>query len=287
MSTLELAQVSDQALPNSDIKVAFFDIDGTLLGLDGGYTQSVSAEISRVKKLGVQTAVASGRPNFAAQFVVDELELDAAGCFCTGAHIYLPREDRTVVLKGVSDYLTKELVEALRKTDIYYEIYTENNFYVERESRAEIRRTHAQHMRQDPEFENFDSLIGRNPIVKLLVAVDRKHDHEHLFALEKAFPACSFAYAKIAAHPDWLFASIIDQSACKHQAFDFLLDHYGVDASNVISFGDAQSDMVFLERAGLGVAMGQASDEVKTVADFVTLPVWEDGVAYALSRLVN
>lgn len=288
MRARELASLSDQELPNRDIKVAFFDIDGTLLGLEGRYSADTRDEIARIKSLGVSTAVASGRPNFAAQFIIDELMLDDAGCFSTGAHIFLPKENRTIRFNEISKHLCRQLIVALRETDIYYEIYTEQNFFVENDNRQEIRCIHAEHMRQAPVFENFDSVLGRGEsIVKLLIAVDCAQDHAQLFALEQAFSNCDFAYAKIAAYPEWLFASIIDRGACKHQAFDFLLEYYGVKAENVISFGDAHSDMVFLERAGIGVAMGQANDEVKAVADYVTLPVWEDGVPYALSRLVK
>ncbi len=285
--TQELYNLEDRQLKKQDIKVAFFDIDGTLLGLDGQYSEASKQQILRLKESGVKVAVASGRPNFAAQFVVDELSINDPGVFCTGAHVYCPTTRNTLVMQGVSASLSQCLTEALRKNDIYYELYTAEDYFIESNRCEEIGQTHASHMRQAPQYRNFDGLIGVEPVVKFLIAVDNVDEHEKLFDLERSFPECQFAYAKIAAHPDWLFASVIDKDACKHQAFDYLLDYYKVSAANVMSFGDAQSDKVFLERAGTGVAMGQATDDVKSMANYVTHPVWDDGVAYAISRLIK
>ncbi len=285
--TKELQSLDDHQIDPLDIKVAFFDIDGTLLGLDGQYSDASKQQILRLKDLGIKVAVASGRPSFAAQFVIDELAISDPGVFCTGAHVYCPTTQSTLVMQGVSEVLGRRLTEVLRNSDIYYELYTADEYFIESNIYEAIARTHASHMRQSPQKRSFDELVGVSPVVKFLVAVDRESEHEKLFTLERAFPECRFAYAKIAAHPDWLFASVIDKDACKHQAFDFLLDYYDVSAENVMSFGDAQSDKVFLERAGTGVAMGQATDDVKSVANYITHPVWDDGVAYAISRLIK
>ncbi len=285
--TEELHDLDDHQLQTQDIKVAFFDIDGTLLGLDGQYSEASKHQIQRLKAHGIKVAVASGRPNFAAQFIIDELSISDPGVFCTGAHVYCPTTQDTLVMQGVSPALSRRLTDVLRNSDIYYELYTANDYFIESDIGEEIGRTHATHMRQTPQRRSFDELIGVGPVVKFLVAVNHEREHEKLYALERSFPECQFAYARIAAHPDWLFASVIDNDACKHQAFDFLLDYYGVSAENVISFGDAQSDKVFLERAGTGVAMGQAVDDVKLVANYITRPVWDDGVAYAISRLIK
>lgn len=59
----------------------------------------------------------------------------------------------------------------------------------------------------------------------------------------------------------------------------------GIDPSEVMAFGDAQNDKTMIEWAGCGVAMGNAVDEVKASADYVTLSCDEDGIAAALEHL--
>ena len=59
-----------------------------------------------------------------------------------------------------------------------------------------------------------------------------------------------------------------------------------IDLSKTIAFGDQELDIEMLQTAGLGVAMGNAPDKVKRVADVVTASNEEDGVAIALEKYV-
>ena len=61
-------------------------------------------------------------------------------------------------------------------------------------------------------------------------------------------------------------------------------DQLGVDAADVLAIGDGRNDIEMLEWAGRGVAMGQAPDEVKAIADDVTSSVYDDGCAAEISR---
>src|SRR5690606_3526903 len=60
----------------------------------------------------------------------------------------------------------------------------------------------------------------------------------------------------------------------------------GIDAAAIMACGDGSNDLEMLQFAGLGVAMGNASDRVKAAADFVTATNDEDGVALAIERFV-
>ncbi|MDZ7924681.1 MAG: HAD family hydrolase [Marinagarivorans sp.] len=283
--SVSLEDYQQQGLQQADIKVAFFDIDGTLLGLDGNYTERLQKSILRVQSLGVKTAIASGRPYFATRFLWEGLGLTDAGVFCTGAQIYEPKLNITHQAIYLPESKVKQLLEVLRGSGIYYELYTDEGFYVEDNNTPELLALHASHLRATPHFKRFDGLTGG--AIKLLLGANIAQDAEILKRIERQFPDVIFAYACLPAYPEWQFASVIDGAACKQKAFDFLLGFYGVSASNVISFGDAQSDKTFLSLAGVGVAMGNASDEVKAIANIQTLPVWQDGVAHVLDALIK
>ena len=53
-----------------------------------------------------------------------------------------------------------------------------------------------------------------------------------------------------------------------------------------MAFGDGENDISMIEKAGMGVAMGNAGDFLKEKADYVTLSNEESGVAYAINRFV-
>lgn len=283
----ELSQMADADLPSTSIKMVYFDIDGTLLNQQGEYPSQLKAAIARIQALGVKTAVASGRPQFAAQWIIDDLGLDAPGVFCTGAHIYHPAQAVHLRQHFLPEPTLVELLAAMRRLDVYYELYTAERFYIERDTAAYIRATHAQHLRVAPSVQHFDDIIGVQPVIKLLIGANQPAEIAAVYELERMFSdRCVFAYAKLPAYPEWLFASIIDIQADKKAAFEYLLQQQGLTAAQVMSFGDAQSDKQFLQLAGVGVAMGNAAPDVKAVASFTTKAVWEDGIAYALARLI-
>lgn len=272
---------------DAPIKLAFFDVDGTLLCRKGHYSVALKKQLARLHKRGVKTAVASGRPQFAAQFLFDELKICDVGVFCSGGYLFEPRKNRLHLPAPIAPADAQALVEYLRQGQIYYELYGADHYFYEADTAAEIRLTHAAHLRSTPVRADLAQLAASEPVFKFIVGVDGNSHGEALAALERAFPQLHFAYASLPAYPHWLFASVIAIAACKHRAFDWLLNHYQVAPENVASFGDSQSDEIFLQRAGVGVAMGNAPDRVKQVARFVTKNAWDDGVAYALARLVQ
>ncbi len=72
---------------------------------------------------------------------------------------------------------------------------------------------------------------------------------------------------------------IVPPGAGKHQGLAWLAQYLGIEQRNVVAFGDGQNDLSMLAWAGLGVAMGQAPENVRNVADEVTDHVDADGVA--------
>ncbi len=65
-----------------------------------------------------------------------------------------------------------------------------------------------------------------------------------------------------------------------------LAEHLGLDASQVIAVGDAGNDRHMIEYAGLGVAMGNATDEIKALAQHTTARNDEDGVARVIEQFI-
>ena len=82
-----------------------------------------------------------------------------------------------------------------------------------------------------------------------------------------------------------VFADVVPLSSSKSDGIDLLCERYGIDKSQTMAIGDGGNDIDMLRYAAVGVAMGQASDEVKAAADYVTSNVDDDGVARALIHL--
>ena len=71
----------------------------------------------------------------------------------------------------------------------------------------------------------------------------------------------------------------------KQKGLDEIIRHFGIRLEDTIAFGDGGNDIPILRHAGIGVAMGNASDRVKEAADYVTTSVDDDGIANALRYL--
>ena len=74
------------------------------------------------------------------------------------------------------------------------------------------------------------------------------------------------------------------QGVDKSKTIESVLNHYGYTWENAAVFGDAGNDTTMLGKAGLGVAMGNAEDFVKSYADYVTATVTDDGIYKALKH---
>lgn len=291
-----------EKIKNIKPKLIFFDVDGTLLNAAGQYSSTLKSQLQRLKKTGCRFAIASGRPAIAAQFLFDELDLSAAGCFCSGAEIYNPKEKKYLYSHALNKQVLNELHKKIKAHNIYYEWYSATSYGSElcgvdtcsddankidtakdRETR-EISLTHSQHLRIKPQNESLRTMIeNEKPITKLLLGVNKKISPTLLQDLVKDFPECEFAFAGFLPKPDWLFVSVISKKANKHKAFDYLLAHHNVRQSEVVAFGDSHSDEVFIELAGLGVAMGNATDKLKALADVVTESSNNNGVEKVLA----
>ena len=85
-------------------------------------------------------------------------------------------------------------------------------------------------------------------------------------------------------YPD--FADITATKANKGNGLLDIISHEGISIDETMAFGDGGNDLSIIEKAGLGVAMGNANQALKEVADYVTSSVDEDGVYNAMKKFV-
>lgn len=80
------------------------------------------------------------------------------------------------------------------------------------------------------------------------------------------------------------FVDITAKGNTKQNGIDHFIKHFGFKLEETMAFGDGGNDIGMLRHAGIGVAMGNAKDDVKAAADYVTASVDEDGIAKALKH---
>lgn len=258
-------------MSSKKMKAAFFDIDGTLCGTDrNGILAETRKELIQLKRQGVKLILATGRQWWAmpqTDIAFDGF-MTANGSFCmTGdgdiiEEVFLPSEEvRALIDESLKENFICYLSTGKRKPF---------SLFVQDESL----------FRDHPDFHvspvtEIDSLLNEG--VLQAIVYQKLEDVEAV--LEKAMPSC---YAC-----NWTsrFFDINKKGVSKLSGMKRFLEHYQIDVSETIAFGDGNNDIPMLQYAGIGVAMGNASTIVKDCADYVTDTADNDGIAKALRTL--
>ncbi len=263
-------------------KLLFLDLDGTLLNSRYEVSSADREELKRVQKHGILTAFATGRPYFSVAELESELQISAPGLFFSGSLVY----DRSSALPLLEipipkTDLIKFLAEA-RAREIYTELYTSSNYFVDADHQYGL--VHANYLGKPPTPIDLDSLLDQKILKITLMGTStaRKTFDE----LSQKFPKLNFGYGYGAAHPEILFANITSIDATREKAFNLILKQLSIDPGEVISIGDGEQDITFIKLSGIGVAMGNAPDQVKNAANLVTETVENSGVAKVLREII-
>ena len=84
-----------------------------------------------------------------------------------------------------------------------------------------------------------------------------------------------------------LYYDIVNADVSKGKAAEMLCEHFKIDIKKAMAIGDSTNDYDMLEKVGYKVAVSNASDDVKQIADIVTLSNKQNGVATILNELYN
>lgn len=128
----------------------------------------------------------------------------------------------------------------------------------------------------------YGTRTGRDDVNKISFVLEPRVDLDRL-ARDFAGAATIATWSLTGTGPE--FGEFGQIGVHKGAAVRRLAGHLGVSVTDMIAFGDARSDLELITTCGVGVAMGNAEDDLKEVADLVTDPVDEHGLANAFVRL--
>lgn len=266
------------------IKLIAIDLDGTLLNNEKQITPRTKLALQRAKEKGVKVVLCTGRPLLGMVHYLDELGLRDEGDFgitYNGGLVQKTNNGEILAQKT----LTKQHIEELYQLSQALELPM--NF-------IDLKQVYAL-----PHPENRASLYGTVmkalPMVSVVmeevpadIAVNKAVFCFDQVILDEAItriPASlTEKYTIMKSRPFLL--ELLPQGVDKGQGIASLCKLLNIDANEVMTLGDEENDLAMIEFAGLGIAMGNATDEVKKAAQFVTKTNEEEGVAYAVEEFV-
>lgn len=255
-------------------KALFFDVDGTLVSFNTHrIPQSAVDALAEAKRRGAMVFISTGRPmrlinNLdAIQHLVDGYITANGACCSVSGEVIACRE--------IPNPEARALIGAAEREGFAMLVVGERELTVVNDG-ADVDRYFRQMLAVSDLGEGTalaDVLAER--IVQLTPIIDEAAERR----LMPLLPSCVSAR--------WFpaFTDITARGADKGTALMTVAAHLGIDREDTVAFGDGGNDKSILQAAGTGVAMGNAPDDVKAVADYVTASVDEDGIARALEHL--
>ncbi|PRY10595.1 hypothetical protein CLV24_11314 [Pontibacter ummariensis] len=272
------------------IRAICTDIDGTLLD---SRRQLSPRTIATIKSLPDELPVvlASSRMPSAMRHLQEELDILHHPMICFNGGYILSYEDSTAaptVLDSVHiPVSTCTAILALAQgTDIHISLYSEDYWYApkadqwaEREER--ITKASPQITSLQPVLDRWqETEAGAH---KVMCMGPEEEIAAMAAALTERFGDQLFVYKSKST-----YLELAPKTISKATALKLLLENrYGINLSEVMAFGDNYNDIDMLKAVGLGIAVGNAREEVKAVADEVTLKSIEDGVAVAIEKYLG
>lgn len=256
------------------IKAVFFDIDGTLVSFKTHrIPDSTKQALTRMRERGVKVFIASGRPPVQMKFLKDlvDFEFDGYvvmnGQYCYDAKgVYHQEAIPTASLQTLLPYL--------EETGLSCSFVELDYVYINRITQpvVDLYEMLGGTARMEPTGDPSRSLTHTT---YQLSAFLPKEEEDALLA---HLPGCK------AARWNPYFTDIIPADGGKPVGLQKTLERYGIRREESMAFGDGGNDIDMLRYAGVGVAMGNATEDVKPAADYVTTEVDEDGVLRALEH---
>lgn len=273
------------ALPRVVIapKLLLFDIDGTLVRSNHSVDERLVEKLKYLSSRGVMIGFASGRASFGARHLYQQLSVNAPSMFFSGSLVEDPKNQNAIFSQGLAHSEIIELAAAARKLNIYTELYTADQYLVERTNY--LTELHAQYMNLLPLVGEIEEFSQNNQILKVVLIADSVNSIKQVRELAAQFSDLNCGLSFGAAHPELLFANFTSQHAARLIALDRITQALGLNRSEVAAFGDAESDLPLLLNCGYGFALANAPQNVRDQAPFITDHIEEGGVLTALNYL--
>jgi Cof subfamily protein (haloacid dehalogenase superfamily) len=268
------------------IELLIVDIDGTIAGKSNQVTDRVKQAIRDAQSLGVKVGIATGRMYKSALRFHHEIGADVPLMAYQGAWIQDPATGITHRHNPVPVEIARALIDYFEQPHLLDKL----SIHVYRDDCLYVRRIDA-----DTELYIGRSGIGVTPIADLReVLTDRPTKilamSEDTALIQTLLQDLRQQYSQSELHVTTsvpIFLETTQAGVNKGTAIDFVANELlGIPTEKVMAIGDNYNDVEMLASVGFGVAMGNAPEDVRQIADWVAPDIEGDGVAVAIEKFI-
>ncbi|MDQ0214807.1 Cof subfamily protein (haloacid dehalogenase superfamily) [Oikeobacillus pervagus] len=251
-------------------KIVFFDIDGTLLDGEKKLPDRTKKAVQLLKENGVYTAIATGRAPFMFADLRRELEIDS---FVSFNGQYVVFENEVIYKNPLNLEKFAPFVASTMKRNHPLVFLNEEMMVANKKGSLFVGESLASLKCPYPTYQ--PSFYEEKEIYQALLCCED---------LEDSFYRENFQDFKFIRWHHYS-VDVLPAGGSKAEGIKRVMNRLGGSMEDVYAFGDGLNDIEMLEAAGTGIAMGNACDELKHVADFVTTNVEEDGIYKGLQKI--
>jgi len=271
-------------------KLIAIDIDGTLLNTQSTITERNYSTLKKAISQGIIVALCTGRSYFMAQKVVGGFDFELPLVLHNGAQIVNSSDGQMIAHWTLAQETARQGVMLMKEfalEPIIYDFHKGKHILVY-ESINPTNEAYVRYMSTKKSIlhktDDLISYIDHNPMQ--LVAIHQESIIRNVMPiLKNHIDANVFTSGRLYNIEYW-FLEVLQSGASKATAVEHLAKLHNIDKKEIMAIGDNFNDLEMMEYAHLSIAMNNAPDEVKAVADFVTESNNDDGVAKAIERFV-
>lgn len=254
------------------MKAVALDLDGTLLNSKKEISEENKNILKKLSENGVEILIVTGRPYPITKKIAQSLEIPLTVICYNGARVMNLKTDEIIFEKVLEENQVLKIIEFCRKNKKDLNLFQNDIWYVE-DLESIGTKYYKNNSKLEPILRSFDTFDNLQMIKSIII-----DENDILEKVEKELRdilgnTVYFTYSQDK------YLEILNKDVNKGLTLKNVLEEKGIELSECIAFGDAHNDLEMLELAGVGVAMGNAHEILKSRVQHITDTNDNDGVA--------
>ncbi|MCX8130394.1 MAG: Cof-type HAD-IIB family hydrolase [Clostridia bacterium] len=269
-------------------KLIAIDLDGTLLNSNKQISQKNITYIKYAIDRGIKVIICSGRIFAGARIFAKQMSIAEPLIACNGAIIKDMNSEEVLYYNSMNIGDCLNVIDMCHAENVYFHIYIGDTMYTEKlEFSSLFYWNKNKELSEDEKVDiklvgNIERIVEncKAPVSKFVVISE---DLKQLKRIREK--VCTLDTIEVVSS-NYNNFEVMNNGVNKANALKFLAGKMGIKREEIVAIGDNENDYSMIEYAGFGVAMENAEEKIKSIADFITLSNDQDGVAHIIKKIV-
>ena len=263
------------------ISMVLADVDGTLVTDEKVLTKRTQAAVQSLRDAGIRFAITSGRPPKGMAMLFDNLNLDTPIAGFNGG-LFVKQDLSIIEQKTIPSDIVPQMIDLIRRHHLDVWIYCGNEWLITKSDAPHVEREAWTVKFQPKVVVDLEKDLDQDRVIKIVGVSD---DHDAVQRCE-ADAQATFGKKVSAQRSQPYYLDVTNKDANKGAVLEHISRTLQIPASEIATIGDQPNDVLMFVKSGFSIAMGNASDKVKSQANVSTESNNDEGFAKAMERFI-